>query len=62
MDAINGAKQYKYIFNSNIIINTAQKDIANMEATKERADSMEEEKDESFIDKPAILDKYKAAA
>ena len=30
---------------------------------RERADSQEEEfKDESFLDKPAILDKYKAAA
>ena len=30
---------------------------------RERTDSQEEEmKDESFIDKPAILDKYKAAA
>lgn len=31
---------------------------------RERADSHEDEemKDESFIDKPAILDKYKAAA
>lgn len=34
-----------------------------MESKKERSDSVEEEyKDESFIDKPAILDKYKAAA
>jgi hypothetical protein len=33
-----------------------------MESTKERAGSEEEFKDESFIDKPAILDKYKAAA
>ena len=28
---------------------------------RERAPSEEEEKDESFIDKPAILDKFKAA-
>lgn len=35
-----------------------------MEKTKERTESHDEEeyKDESFVDKPAILDKYKAAA
>ena len=34
-----------------------------MVEAKERAGSEEEEfKDESFIDKPVILDKYKAAA
>lgn len=34
-----------------------------MEGARDRTDSQEEEfKDESFIDKPAILDKYKAAA
>jgi methionine aminopeptidase len=34
-----------------------------MEGKRERAESEEEEfKDESFVDKPAILDKYKAAA
>jgi hypothetical protein len=29
---------------------------------RERAESEEEYKDENFIEKPAILDKYKAAA
>jgi methionine aminopeptidase len=33
-----------------------------MESTKERAGSEEEFKNESFVDQPAILDKYKAAA
>jgi hypothetical protein len=34
-----------------------------MESNKERTNSADEEyKDESFIDKPAILDKYKAAS
>lgn len=29
---------------------------------RERTESEEEFKDESFVDKPAILDKYKAAS
>lgn len=33
-----------------------------MVETRERGSSNEEFKDESFIEKPAILDKYKAAA
>lgn len=34
-----------------------------MESTKARVESDDEEfKDESFVDRPAILDKYKAAA
>lgn len=34
-----------------------------MVEARERADSVEEEfKDENFIERPAILDKYKAAA
>jgi hypothetical protein len=34
-----------------------------MVETRDRADSVEEEfKDENFIERPAILDKYKAAA
>ncbi len=32
-----------------------------MVEARERAPSDEEEKDESFVDKPAILDKFKAA-
>lgn len=33
-----------------------------MVETRERAESEEEFKDENFIERPAILDKYKAAA
>ena len=33
-----------------------------MVETRERASSEEEFKDENFIERPAILDKYKAAA
>jgi hypothetical protein len=33
-----------------------------MVEARERADSEEEFKDENFIERPAILDKYKAAA